>query len=110
MGQQTWFAQWQRLLALARRARKSCRPASARRVSPPLIARGGFVGESSRVFETKRYGHAARRTPPLARGEANLAGIMEQPPPAPDPLLDENPLVFTEREHFSWQRATSLRP
>jgi hypothetical protein len=38
------------------------------------------------------------------------AGIMEQPPPAPDPLLDENPLVFTEREHFSWQRATSLRP
>ena len=41
---------------------------------------------------------------------ALMTGIMEQPPPAPDPLLDENPLVFTEREHFSWQRATSLRP
>ncbi|MBN8454606.1 GtrA family protein [Accumulibacter sp.] len=41
---------------------------------------------------------------------AIIFGIMEQPPPAPDPLLDENPLVFTEREHFSWQRATSLRP
>ena len=41
----------------------------------PLIARGGFVGESSRVFETKRYGHAARRTPPLARGEAGLGRL-----------------------------------
>jgi hypothetical protein len=33
---------------------------------------------------------------------------MEQPPPAPDPLLGENALVFNEQEHFSWQRATWL--
>jgi len=39
----------------------------------PPIACGGFVGESSRVFETKMCGHAGARTPSLARGEADLA-------------------------------------
>ena len=39
-----------------------------------------------------------------------LSGIMEQPPRAPDPLLDENGPVFNEREPFSWQKATWLRP
>ena len=37
-------------------------------------------------------------------------GIMEQPPPAPAPPLDENAPVFNEQEHFPWQRATRLRP
>jgi type I restriction enzyme S subunit len=40
----------------------------------------------------------------------NIRGIMEQPPRAPDPLLDENGPVFNEREPFPWQRATWLRP
>ena len=39
-----------------------------------------------------------------------IIGIMEQPPRAPDPLLDENGPVFNEQEHFQWQRATWLRP
>jgi type I restriction enzyme S subunit len=41
---------------------------------------------------------------------SQFSGIMEQPPRAPDPLLDENGPVFNEREPFPWQRATWLRP
>ena len=36
-------------------------------------------------------------------------GIMEQPPQAADPQPGENSLVFNEREHFPWRRATWLR-
>jgi len=36
-------------------------------------------------------------------------GIMEQPPPAADTQPGENSLVFNEREHFPWRRATWLR-
>jgi hypothetical protein len=39
-----------------------------------------------------------------------ISGIMEQPPRAPDPLLEENGPVFNEREPFPWQKATWLRP
>jgi hypothetical protein len=38
-----------------------------------------------------------------------LRGIMEQPPQAADPQPGENSLVFNEREHFPWRRATWLR-
>ena len=41
--------------------------------------------------------------------EMLLSGIMEQPPPAADPQPGENSLVFNEREHFPWRRATWLR-